>query len=145
MFLQERMKGDFFMAKTKKEPTPLWLVLTQGGLVSLGVYFGGLLGLSALVVKGTVGEGSAFAAVAALCGAASFFGSLITVRRTPWSPLLSGVVMAAVFVGALAIAGLGCWGGGLLPERVCVLAVFALGGAVTAGVLRRKRGKRVRR
>ena len=40
------------MGKTKKEPTPLWLVLTQGGLLALGLYFLGLLGLSALLVRG---------------------------------------------------------------------------------------------
>lgn len=133
------------MAKTKKTPAPLWLVLTQGGLTGIGVYFGGLLGLSALVVRGSVGEGSAFAAVAALCGMSGFLGALVTARRTPWSPLLSGVVTAAVFMGGLVIAGAACWGGGLLLERVCVLTVFALCGAVAASLLRRKRGKRVYR
>ena len=53
------------MGKTKKE-TALWVVLTQGGLVSIAVYFSGLLGLSALVTKGSVGEGRAFVVVVAL-------------------------------------------------------------------------------
>ena len=62
------MKGDFFMAKTKKNVRPLWVVLTQGGLVSLCVYFAGVLGLRALVVNGTAGEGSAPGILAVLCG-----------------------------------------------------------------------------
>ena len=133
------------MGKTKKE-TALWAVLTQGGLVSLAVYFVGLLGLSALVTEGTVGEGSAFIGVLVLCALSSFLGGLVTVRRTPWGGATAGLVTAAVFAGALAMAGLGCWGSLALPGRAIALTAGALAGGLGAGVLGgRKRGKRARR
>ena len=135
------------MGKTKKE-TALWAVLTQGGLVSLAVYFLGLLGLSALMVDGMAGEGSAFWWLLALGLLSAFAGGLVTVRRTPWSGAAAGVVTAAVFAAALAIAGLACWGElALLGHGGGLMAAMLLGG-LGAGLLggrKRKRGKRVRR
>ena len=132
------------MGKTQKE-TALWMVLTQGSGLALCVYFVGLMGLSALLVKGTVGEGSAFAAVAGLCAAASFLGALVTVRRTPWGSAAAGLVTGAIFAAALALAGLACWGTVVLG-RGGVLAAGALVGGLGAGLLGgRKRGKRTRR
>lgn len=140
------MKGDFFiMTKTKKKAAPLWVVLSRGGLVSLGVYFGGLLGLSALVVNGRVGEGSVFAWAVGLCCVASFAGALTTTGGTPWSPPAAGAITAAVFVGAIAIAGLAL-DGSLVPGHGGLLAAGAMLGGFCAGVVRRKRrGKRTRR
>ena len=133
------------MGKTKKT-SALWLVLTQGGFVSLAVYFAGLLGLSAMVMKGAVGEGRVFGVIAALCAAASFAGALTTGRRTPWGSLAAGAVSALIFVGGLGMAGLAGWGEILWLQRGAVLAGCALLGGVAAGmVCRHRRGKRVRR
>lgn len=138
------MKGDFFMAKTKKSVRPLWVVLTQGGLISLCVYFLGVLGLSALVVNGTAGEGGAPGVLAALCGIASFAGALLTVRKSGVPAL--GILAAGIFIAAVGIAGLACWGKVSLVERGCGLASAALIGGGIAGIAgRRRRGKRIHR
>ena len=135
------------MGKTKKEAA-LWMVLTQGGLVSIAVYFLGLLGLSALVMKGTVGEGRAFAVVVALDILAAFLGGLVTVRRTPWGGAVAGLVTGTVFAAALAIAGLAFWGNIAVLGRGGVLVAGAVGGSFLAGLVcgrKRKRGKRAAR
>ena len=142
------MKGDFLMAKTKKEPAPLWAVLTQGSLLALGTYFLGLLGLSALLVRGSVGEGNSFALIAGLMILSVFLGGLATVRRTPWGAVPSGLITAVVFICALAAAGFGFWGNVAFAGSGGVLAVCALAGGMLAGLAGRRKprkGKRVRK
>ena len=135
------------MSKTKRE-TPLWAVLTQGSLVALSIYFLGLLGVSALLVRGTMGEGSAFPLILVLGALASFVGGLITVRRTPWGTLPTGLAIAAIFAFALGITGLAFWESLSFLGRGGLLILAILGGGLLAGVLggkRKKKGKRVRR
>ena len=136
------------MSKTKKEAAPLWMVLTQGSLTALGTYFAGLLGLSALLVRGSVKEGSGFAVTAGLMILSAFLGGLVTVRRTPWGAVPSGLVTAAVFLSALIIAGLAFWESITFMGRGGVLIACGLGGGILAGVIgghRPRKGKRMRR
>lgn len=136
------------MGKTKKEPSPLWLVLTQGSILSLGIYFLGLLGLSALLVRGSVGEGNSFPMIAGLAVLSSFLGGLVTVRRTPWGAVPAGLVTAAVFICALGLAGLAFWESITFAGKGGILMSCALGGGMLAGLAGRRKprkGKRVRR
>ena len=59
-----------------KTRTPLWLILTQGGLLTLVLYFLGILGLSLLLVNECLGEGGAFPAILVLGGVAALWGSI---------------------------------------------------------------------
>ena len=141
------MKGDFlFMGNGKKRAAPLWLVLTQGGLTALAVYFAGILVLSAMVVNGTVGEGSAWGVMVALGALAGFFGGVVAGRRTPWGASAAGMVVALIFAVAVGVAGLACWGEVMLAKRGILLAAAALTGGGAAGLLKRRRkGKRIKR
>ena len=109
------------MGKTKKEPTPLWLVLTQGSILSLGIYFLGLLGLSALLARGSVGEERSLSMIAGLAVPSSFVGGL---------------------------AGLAFWESLTFAGKGGLLMACALGGGMLAGLAGRRKprkGKRVRR
>lgn len=134
------------MGKTKKEPTPLWAVLTQGSLLALVVYFLGLLGLSTLLVRGSVGERNSFPLIAGLMLLSAFLGGLATVRRTPWGAVPSGLVTAGVFLAALAIAGLAFWESITFTGHGGILMACGLGGGMLAGLAGRRKprkGKRV--
>ena len=100
------------------------------------------MGLSAMLLDGRVGEGSAFAWIVGLCALAAFVGALVTARRTPWSGGAAGAVTGLVFAAALAVAGLACWGG--LEAMGGVLAAAALLGGFCGGLAggRRRRKRR---
>ena len=127
---------------------PLWIVLTQGSLLALAIYFLGLLGISGLLVNGKVGEGSAFPLTLGLIFTAAFGGAMIAVRRTTLGTLPTGLAIAAIFLFALGVAGLAFWESITFLGRGGILMGGALCGGVLAGLLggrKRRRGKRVRR
>ena len=134
------------MANAKKKATPLWLVLTQGGMTALAVYLGGILALSAMVVNGTVGEGSAWGAMVGLSTLAGLCGGIAVGRRTPWGTSAAGMIVALIFAVSIGAAGLACWGEVMLAERGILLTAAALVGGGGSGVLKRqRRGKRMKR
>lgn len=55
------------MGNGKRTPRKPWVVFGGALAVSLGIYLAGHLLLAALLVRGTVGEGVAFAVTAGLC------------------------------------------------------------------------------
>ena len=119
-------------------------VLVRSVLASLGVYVGGVALLALLVVRGVVGEGSAFGVVAVLCGVAAMVSGLLCGRRLPWSALANGLCGAAGFGLVLALVCLCTWDGGPGTDGIILFGCVLLGGCA-AGVLSGKRKKRVAR
>lgn len=135
------------MVKAKSK-TPLWLILTQGSLLTLLVYFLGLPGLSLLLVNEWMGEGGVFPAVSVLGGAAALLGGMVSARRWGAEPVLVGLAVGGCAVLSLAAAGVGCWGSVALWGRGGILSLAICGGGVLGGYLagkKRKKGKRLRR
>lgn len=135
------------MAKTKPK-TPLWLVLTQGSLLALAVYFLGMLGLSSLLVNGRIGVGKAFPAILLLGAVAALLAGAVTGRRCSLGPLMAGLAVGGCFVLSLALAGLGCYGGINLLGSGGILAAVICGGGALGGCAvgkKHKKGKRIRR
>ena len=135
------------MVKAKSK-TPLWLILTQGSLLTLLLYFLGVLGLSLLLVNEWVGEGGAFPVVSVLGCLAALLGGMISARRWGAEPVLMGAAVGLCVVISLAAAGIGCWGDVALLGRGGILSLAICGGGVLGGYLagkKRKKGKRVRR
>ena len=132
-----------------KTKTPLWLILTQGGLLTLALYFLGILGLSLLLVNECLGEGGAFPAILVLGGVVSLFGSMISARRCSGvNPMLAGLAVGSCAALSLAAAGFGCWEGIALLGRGGILFLTICGCGGLGGYLagkHRKKGKRVRR
>ena len=130
----------------EKKTRPAGMTVAVGALVSLGVYLGLLLLTAALLVRGLVGEGVARPLVL-VCGlAASCAGGLICVGRCPWGRMTCGLAGAAAFAAVVACVAAVSWqeGAAWLPGGLWVLCAI-LGGGVLAGVLGRKRGRRVKR
>ena len=135
------------MAKTKPK-LPLWLVLTQGSLLALMVYFLGTVGLSSLLVNGRIGEGKAFPAILLLGAGAAFLAGAVSAQRCSLGSFTVGLAVGGCFALSLALAGLGCcgritfWGsGGVLAAVIC--GGGALGGCAMGK--KRKKGKRIKR
>lgn len=63
------------MGNGKRTPRKPWVVFGRALALSLGIYLAGHLLLAALLVRGTVGEGAAFAVTAGLCVIASAAGA----------------------------------------------------------------------
>jgi len=135
------------MGKGRKQQTAVWMVFLQGLLAALGIYLAGQLLLALLLVKGTLPEGAAFPAVAALCAAAVACGGLLTVRRSPWGTLPAGLLTAGLFAGVLLVVGLSCWESVTWMGHGGILLLCALAGGLLAGLLggRRKRGGKRKR
>ena len=135
------------MVKTKSK-TPLWLILTQGSLFTLLLYFLGILGLSLLLLNECVGEGGVFPVVSVLGGSAALLGGMVSARRWGAEPVLMGLAVGGCTVLSLSAAGIGCWGSVALLGRGGILSLAICGGGVLGGYLagkKRKKGKRVRR
>lgn len=127
------------MAKGKKQ-RPAWQSFLSGSLLALGAYLAGLLFLTLLLVKGVLSEGGAFPAVAVLCTLAALAGGILTVRFTGWRA--GGVLSAAVFLAALALAGLGFWEEVVWLGHGGVLLLCGLAGGFLAGLAGPRRQRR---
>lgn len=51
----------------KKTTAAIWTVFLRGSMLSLGIYFAGILLLALLLVKGAIPESGAFPVTAVLC------------------------------------------------------------------------------
>ncbi len=130
----------------EKKTRPAGAMIAVGALVSLCVYLSLLLPAAALLVRGAVGEGAALPMVL-VCGlVASCAGGLVCVSRCPWGRMTCGLAGAAAFAAAVACVAAVSWREGVawLLGGLPVLCAI-LGGGVLAGMLGRKRGKRVKR
>lgn len=135
------------MAKSKPK-TPLWLVLTQGSLLALAMYFLGILGLSSLLVNGRIGEGRVFPAILLLGAADALLAGAVSARRCSLGPLTAGLAVGGCFALSLALAGLGCCGGINILGSGGILAAVICGGGALGGCMvgkKHKKGKRIRR
>ena len=72
------------MGNGKRTPRKPWVVFGRALAVSLGIYLAGHLLLAALLVRGTVGEGVAFAVTAGLCVISSAVGAFWQRGRREW-------------------------------------------------------------
>lgn len=119
--------------------------VTGGVLLALGVYLGVLLVLALLLVRGVVGEEGALPMVAACAAVAAFCGGLWCVRSCPWGRLPSALAGAVGFGGVLACVAL-CWkDGAAWTGSGGVVLACVLAGGVLAGLVGRRRGKRVKK
>lgn len=130
----------------EKKTRPAGATIAVGALVSLCVYVGLLLPVAALLVRGAVGESAALPLVLASGLLASFAGGVICVGWCPWGRMTCGLAGAAAFAAAVACVSAACWREGVdwLGGGLPVLCAI-LGGGVLAGMLGRKRGRRVKR
>ncbi|MDD3347948.1 TIGR04086 family membrane protein [Oscillibacter sp.] len=132
------------MGKTKKQQ-PVWAPFLKGTALSLLLYLLGQLLLALLVVKGILGEGTAFPVTAALAFLSTAAGSLLPARRSPWGTLPGGLLSAAAFAVVLIAGGALWWDGITWTGHGGVLLCCVLGGGVAAGLLGGRKGKRRRR
>lgn len=123
-----------------KSKKPAWRGILAGSLLMLGVYLGGLLLLTLLVVKGALSEGGTFPAVAVLCALAALSGGVLAVRLTGWPA--GGLLSAAAVLAVLALAGLGIWEEVAWLGHGGILLLCGLAGGLLAGVLGRKKRRR---
>ena len=131
------------MGNGKKQTSP-GISILYGILVALGTYLLFQLLAALLLVKGVLPEESAFPIIAGACVFSAFAGGMVCAGRVPWGTLVGGLAAACGFALVLVSAGLGIWGsiswtgkGGI--QLLCILA-----GGVLAGLLGRKRGRRVK-
>ena len=122
------------MGNGKRTPRKPWVVFGRALALSLGIYLAGHLLLAALLVRGTVGEGAAFAVTAGLCVIASAAGAFWAAGQAGMGRLPGAMSAAALFACALIAVG------------ALVLLLCALAGGLLAGLLGgRKRGGKQRR
>ena len=108
--------------------------------MSLGIYVAGVALLALLVVRGAVGEETAFWATAALCGMAAMVGGLLCGRGLPWGAMVNALACVAGFVCVMGLVCLSV-GEGMEPRGGVLLGCALLGGC-GAGLLCGRRGRR---
>lgn len=128
------------MGKGKKR-TPYWLVYLQGLGLAFGLYLLSVFLLAWLTASGTLGERSAFPAVAVSCAAASLIGSFRCAGRMGKLP--GGILCGAGFALLSAVIGLFVWEG--LTTRGLLLPLLAVAGGMLSGMLFRNIGKKRKR
>ena len=119
----------------KKTTAAIWTVFLRGSMLSLGIYFAGILLLALLLVKGA----------AVLCFLSAMSGGLLTARQSPWGTLPSALLNTLVFAGILIAAGAICWQGITWYGHGSILLLCALAGGVVAGILGGRRSHRRKR
>ena len=129
------------MGKKKTPPSP-WMGYLQGTLLALGLYFGGLLLLALLVVRGSVPESAAFPATCALCVLGTAAGGWLASRRSGLGSLPASLLAAALFIAVLAGAGLLCYHSLTWSGRGGGAILCAVSGGVLGGLLGSRRGRR---
>ena len=133
------------MGKSKKQSGPLWMVLSEGILLSLSVWLIGTLALAGGMTMGMVGEEGSFPLLAALTAMAALAGTGFTVRRRagfPWT-----LAAAGGFTALLALCALLVWqrldwtghGGVLLLSALLGGALPALLGSLSGNGKKRSR------
>lgn len=133
------------MGKGRKQSSN-GMVFLKGLLLSFGIYLGGQLLVTLLVLKGGLSEAGMFPAVAALCLLAALAGGFLCARKAAWGPLPGAMLFAVLFSGILAAVGILCWGEGIAwTGHGGVLLLCALGGSLAAGLLGGSRKKKRKR
>ena len=130
------------MSKGRKQAPP-WRAFAWGVLVSLGLYLGLLLVLALLAVRGVLGEGGTFPAIAVSCGVSALAGGLVCVRGAPIGRFPAALLCAAGFAAVLVAGCLLCWEEGVTVRGVELLGCL-LAGSLLAGAAGGKRGRRVK-
>lgn len=135
------------MGNGKRAPRKPWVVFARSLALSLGIYLAGHLLLAALLVRGTVGEGGAFAVTAGLCLISSAAGAFWAAGQAPMGRLPGAMLAAALFACALIAVGALAWQGISWTGHGGILIACALAGGLLAGMLggRKRGGKRRRR
>lgn len=122
-----------------------WRAVLKGAVAALALHLGAQLLISALTVNGVLAERFVYPVQAVVCGLAALVGCVYAAGHTPWGTLYGALITGAVFAAVLLLLGfLVCnqidWtgkGGGLLASILC--------GAVAAGLLGSRGGKRKKR
>ena len=91
------------MGKTKKTQSE-WSWFLTGAALSLALYLGGHLLLASLLVRGAMGEGSAFPVTAALCLLTSAAGALLLFAAVVLSYQAVGTLGEWLLTGSLQVA-----------------------------------------
>ena len=134
------------MGKLKGKTKPLWLVQLMGVAAALTIYLAGEMLLAVFLVKGSLPESAAFPVTALLCFLSLFCGGLLMVRRHDnVGALSSGVIMAGIFAGVLALVGLSCWNEITWTGRGGILLLCVLAGGTLAGFLGTKKRRKIKR
>ena len=134
------------MGNGKRTPRKPWVVFGRALALSLAIYLAGHLLLAALLVRGTVGEGAAFAVTAGLCVIASAAGAFWAAGQAGMGRLPGAMSAAALFACALIAVGALAWQGITWTGHGGILLLCALAGGLLAGLLGgRKRGGKRRR
>jgi hypothetical protein len=100
--------------------------------------------LAGLLTKGMVPMSVSTGGTAALCGVAVLVGGLLA-ADSPWGPLPSALLHAALFAIVLIGVGAACWQGIDWTGHGGMLLVCVLVGGGLAGLLSGRRGRRRRR
>lgn len=127
---------------TGKNRTPVWMIYMQGLGLSLGLYLLAIFFLAWLMTNGTLGERSAFPAIAISCMLSALIGSLRCAGRMGKLP--GGLLCGAGFALTIVIIGLFFWDGFalrgfLLPLLILVSSLIS---GMLSGTLRKKRKRR---
>lgn len=130
----------------KKQPAApaSWTVFLRGIFLSFGLYLLSQLLLSFLLVKSILPEAACFPALASLCGLSTLMGGLYSARRSPLGTMSCSLLITAGFSALLLAVGILCYKGISWTGRGGILLLSALLGGVLAGLLCRKRGRRVK-
>ena len=116
-----------------------------GLVTALAGYAVLLAGVTALLVRGVMPEGSLGAAVMVCCALAALAGGAVSAGRSTWRPMSAAVSVGAVMAVILVLGGLSApeppnWAG-----QGGALVLCALGGGVLAGFAALRRSRRKRR
>ena len=117
---------------------PAWRIALLGLLVTLSLELLGVLLITLLTVRGTVGEGRAFPLLAVTAFNAAVFGGLAAGMEKSGSA--GALLNAGIFGLLLSAACFGVWDG-MTAHGLQLLGVILLGG-ILSGALRAKVGKR---
>lgn len=143
--LGKKQTGNRIAGKKRKRLSGPAAVALGSGTALVG-YVVLLAGESALLIRGTLPEGSLTAIMGVCCLLAVLAGGSVSALRSMWRPLPAAFSVGAVMAAVLAVAGLSAseppdWAGQGGPLVLCALA-----GGLLAGFLasRRAKGKRRR-
>lgn len=129
--------------KRKRLAGPAAAALGTGA--ALAGYVVLLAGVTALLVRGVMPEGSLAVVTGVCCLAAVLMGGTVSAGRSTWRPMSAALSVGAVMAAILVVAGLSApeppnWAG-----QGGSLVLCALGGGALAGLLASRRAGKKRR
>jgi hypothetical protein len=129
-------------AAARRKSGASWLVIARGVLLALVLWACGAGLLAALMTAGLIGDAGAFPALCGVTAFAAFVGALGAARQTPWNPLASSALTAALFASLLLCVGLLTWSRVAWTGHGGTLFLWTLVGGAIAGILGRPRPKK---